>query len=59
MSMETIGNDSARRDFARLLRQAERGQGAVITQWGRPVAVLLPIGHGGGRAGRRDRAAAG
>jgi len=41
--MRTVTITEARRQFGRLLRDAEKGIVTVITCYGRPVARLVPV----------------
>jgi prevent-host-death family protein len=41
--MKTIGSYEGKTHFARLVKEAERGETVIITRRGRPVAQLGPI----------------
>ena len=54
--MRTVGLKTANREFSKLIRYVERGEGFVITRRGRPVAKLVP--HAGDKAADPKWAAA-
>ncbi len=40
--MRTVSLKTANQEFAKLIKEVERGEGFMITRRGRPVARLLP-----------------
>ena len=46
--METVTAQDANRHFSALLRRVTQGQEVVVTSRGKPVARMVPLGHGGG-----------
>lgn len=41
--MRTVSLKTANQEFAKLIKEVERGEGFMITRRGRPVARLVPL----------------
>lgn len=51
MVVTTVGVRELKRDAARLVQRAARGERVLVTRYGKPAAQLLPVEVGAGQAG--------